>query len=710
MAISNSRFQNLRPELLFLLVAAFLAPIIGGHVATDSRAMFDSFLTELLGGGGLPTTTRFLLAIPIVICFALTFRRRIIQLPQIKILGPIAILLFALIASFLISQFKYVALRELTGWIIYFTAFFGVIANAGRQNQIRILGMTICAGISIAALKGIAEYISFMSIEPTHRIFADWTNPNAVASVFAVGTLLSIGLAAGAPSRPKLILGISAALSLAALILTQSKAGYLAFGVGFIAFLAFAMVTKARKSVLVPLAITVLGIVLALGLTQLASSQSAGAQALGRITAAGASAEQSVGFRQNLWKSALEISKQNPFGTGIGTFRQYSAQPGLTDQTVFAHQVYLQLLSEAGWAALIGVGLLAVMWFRFIFKGTKKQPDEINFYKAGVIGAVVAFGAHGLAESNLSFFGSGLLFFLLLGIGLQLSTDGTSPEALPINVRGVATAIFCLIPLLLMGIQSNSEVQKSNFQTALQSQDVERVRSLSVPLRANPMGDPEALYLGTFDPILKPDERLKILTRVVAMNPTPKYLRAAANQAQALNKPEEAIAFLNQVDRWDPSNLPARLLKLNLYIQLNQKEDAIQAAEALIDCEETLSYQVRAIPELVPTETFEGRIYLANLVSDENQKIQLLTEALIGFNRYKSITGAKLKQIASDLTKGEGTPVPKEMITFATESLKEYEQKMLLARTAKTSLQKLITAGGKPAELTPEVLDYNLED
>ncbi len=669
--------------------AAILAPIIGGHVATDSRPLFDSLLTEILGGGGAPLTARLFISLFVISALGICLRRQVIQLPHLKILSLLLLFFITLVVSTAATQFKYISIQELSGWMVYISTVFVVVMCAGRQTNLKALALALAGGISITAIKGIAEYASFMATEPTHRIFADWTNPNAVASVFAVGALLQLGLTASSEGRTRVFTILGSSLCTGALILTQSKAGYLAFGVGFLAWLVFLVSQKLTKKTFLPLAGIITGVVIAIALTQFASQQSAGSQALQRITQAGSSAEQSVGFRQNLWQSAWQIALKNPIGTGIGTFRQYSAQPGLTDQTVFAHEVYLQLLSEAGWLALLIFAGLAGYWLLIVVRSTKTQPDSLIALKAGILASVVAFGAHGLAESNLSFFGSGLVFFILIGMGLQSATDGSSPEAMPPKIRMTAFAILGGIPLLIMAVNASSEIQKTSLQTAMQSGNVDQVRQISLPLRANPMGDPEALYLGTFDPLLSSKQRLEILSQVVRMNPTPKYLRAAANQAQAEGETEKAIAFLESVDKWDPSNLPAKLLKLKILLADDQLDQARIAAQQLIACEDSHSFKVRAIPEVVPTETYEGRVLLSSITNETDQKITLLTQALQGFESYKLITGEKLKQIRSQLKADSSEPIPDSVVTFANESLEEFKKKMLIAEEAQSQLRRL---------------------
>ncbi len=282
-----------------------------------------------------------------------------------------------------------------------------------------------------------------------------------------------------------------------------------------------------------------------------------------------------------------------------------------------------------------------------------------------------------MVESNLSYFGGALCFFILLGIGLQLATDATSPESLPPSIRGSVAAIVCIFPFLALTLASVNEIKKATFMSALQGQDPDLVVSLAQDLRTSPYSDPEARYLSTFDPNLEPESRLETLQTVAAQMPTPKFLRAAARQAQSLDKNAEAIAYLDKVFRIDPANLPAGKLKLDFYQELGQTQDAIQAAKDLIAMEETVSFQVRAIPENVPTETLDARIFLAENTADPEESIRLRQEAVDGYLEYHRVTLAKLLWMKSEMqTADPSQTVEDRQVTYGSESLADARVKL----------------------------------
>lgn len=687
--------KHLTPEAVLMALLCCLAPIIGGQVVTEPRALYGGFFTELLGGGALPLTSRLLLGLLPIGAFALALRTRVVQIPNLRFLGFLTVFVGTLLFSVLLSPFKYVALREWLTYLTYATALVATVAVAGRVRNIKLFIGSILVGTAIVALKGIGEFVSVMATEPSHRIFADWNNPNSVASLFDIGAILSFGFAAAETSKVKWLGVATGALSVTGLVLTQSKGGFLAFGVGLVALLGFAAGFKQIKKAPLPILALCLGLLFAVGLNKAAQSQSQGGAVISRLVDAGSTAEQSAGFRENLWKTALVVAKEHPLGSGVGTFRYFSSVAGLTDQTVYAHENYLQILSEGGIVALLAFLGAAVVWLTLVVRGSRVQPPETLGLKAAVIAAVLTFGAHGLVESNISFFGTGVIFFVLLGLGLQLATDATSPEAMPSGIRAWVGVVFCLVPFVGMGVNSLTEIRKATVMSALEARDRDLVTSSTQGLRANAFGDPESLYLSTYDPTLSPKERADLLAQVAAQMPTPKYLRAAARQYDELGDPIRALSLLDEVKKYDPSNLPAGKLKLDILIRDHETDRAVQAANELIAMESSVSYKVRAIPELVPTETFEARLFLATQTPNADKKIELLQAALDGYVQYRNLTVQKLLAFRADMLKEPNATVTDQMVVFGSENLADAKKKLAEAQDAIAPLPGLYRQKGE---------------
>jgi O-antigen ligase len=673
-----------RLEFVILLIAAFLLPLMGGHVAIDARPIDDGFLGELIGGDALPYMVRFILGTLILGGLALvTFKQRVVQLPNIKIVILLTLLVVFLALSITFGAFPYPAFMEWLTWLVYGGALFLTVATVGRSKGPEQLALALLAGISIAALLGINEYIGMMRQEPSYRIFAGWMNPNAAASIFVVGTLLACGLASRLKSISQFLGGLGGALCLLALILTQSKGGYLACGVGLAIFAVTAFTGRTSLKSLAASFIPIpLAILLAFALTQAAKTPTGASEAFSRITATGSTAEQSVGFRQNLWQTAIQLGQKHPMGTGPGNFRFYSTEPGIIESTVNAHNSYLQLLADGGYPAFLLFIGLAIVWLTYAFRGLRQQPAEHTAFRAAVIGATIGLAAHGMVESNLSFLGSGLLFFILVGLSLQLSTDGTSPEAIPQPVRSVTVLIACILPIVGLAISAAGETQKAAFLSKVAAGQVAELSSSGESLK-NLYGDPEALYLASIYAAKSPEERLDGLQRAANQLPQNRALRATARSLADLGRLDEAIAVNDRVFRLDPNNLRAHFLKIELHQKKGDSDAVAEAARATIAVESSRSYQTRAIPELIPTETFQARLILAEFTTNHSEKIKLLEEALAGFSRYFTTTAPIVKR----MTDG-GLP------DYGGESKETVLEKQALARSAVESLRELYRQSG----------------
>jgi len=673
----ESSRTSLAPEFILLLIGAFLAPIIGGHVSIDPRPIQVGLLGEVFGGGALPYLSRLIIALLILGGLSmLAVRNRVIQLPNVRILILLTLLVVLLGLSIAGTDFKYAAMREWVTWFVYGGALFLTVGSIGRENRPMLLAGAIGLGITVVAGIGILEYMDMMAKDPTWRIFAGWTNPNAVASIFVAGFLLLSGLMLRLKSGFAIVPAIGATLCLMALVLTQSKGGYLSAIVGIVVYLGVLLLNRVGfKKVGVSVLPLIAGVLIAFALGQAGSGASKSSEAFTRVTESGATAEQSVGFRQNLWKSAFKLSLDHPTGTGIGTYRHYSTQPGLTESTVFAHQSYLQLAAEGGPLSLVVLISIAGIWMGYALRGTRIQPKEHVAFRAGVFAAAIGLAAHGMTESNLSFLGSGLLLFLLVGISLQLSTDGTSPEAVPKNIRLVTVLISCVAPLLAIAIFAASEAQKVNLMTAMARQEQADVVSAIESLRSGSYGDPDAAYMVAMYGATSPESRATELEQVARQLPSPRVLRATSRAFAEIDQPAKAMQFNQRVFEYDPNNLKAYSLQMDLAIQSGDTDAAIAAAKKLVEIESKESYRVRAIPEAIPTETFEARVFLASHETDPERKAILLVPAIEGFARYMEITAPQVKRMIDagepDFA-GNSAEMVRENLEIARKATSEY--------------------------------------
>lgn len=708
--------------LACLLIALFFAIVAGGHVSLDARAEGPAavgvlltlvaaglsasgiaaarsektaqaalclglaaliVVLDLLSGGDMFATVRTLVAALVFGGLAYQLgKNRVNQMPTTVYAGFLALLVASMGTSIIVSEFKWVSADAWINWLVFAAALYLTIATVGRARGPRLVIETIVFAASLVALKGTFEYLGMRADEPTYRIFADWNNPNALAGMLVACIPLAAGVALTSEGWRRALAWSGGALMVIALALTQSKGGLLVLPVSLVALLVAVFAWRPEKPLhkaAVALAPVLIGVVFTL-LIQVTTPKSTPGAPLQRVAATSGEQAQSSEYRKLLWRGAMELAARQPVGYGAGTYRYYSAVSGLTEQTHLAHQSFLQVAVEGGWVALVGLLGLAVVWTVRMFVGARALDQDRNLLRASVFAAVVACGANGFVESNIFYFAGGLLLFVLVGLGLQLAADGTSPESLPGGLRGMIAICCCGVPMAAMVWVQYVENGKSGLMSAVTEQDRGAVEGQLNLLKNVGVFDGESWSLRA-QLERDPKERLAMFKRAAQLAPTTRHLRALAKEQAEQGDATSALDSLIQALAFDRNNL--RTLKQMLDLQAESRDTSAATATALsiVAVEDTTYLHVRALPELVPTEPFEARVYLAEQTNPEN-KATYLRQALDGYLRYKALTVPRVLAFAKD------------GLDFAGQSKADAEENMAKAREIASELIALYGASG----------------
>ncbi len=487
-----------------------------------------------------------------------------------------------------------------------------------------------------------------------------------ILDLVAIALLLKVlGFAIGIAGLKGVLLGAFALLVFLGAY-TKSKVGvkvlYLAAPF-VLALIIFVGLTKIQKTVGTDPGPTAAPVAQASGDPATPLAPTGGPAPLGRVLNPMSTAEQSASFRFNLWKGCLTLIKDNVIGDGIGTYRFQSAKPGNTSETKLAHNSFLQLAVEAGPLASISlIVFLALCAFEMV-KGSRKLPEKPNLFRAGLFAAILAAVVHNCVDSDLYFTGTGLSFFLLIGVGLALSSDAIVPELLrPGSKAGLlgAAAVGSLVVLYAGVVQIKIENLLSDIATRSPNAPAEatalqglcpfdwRVWYYSVPMAQNP------------------EDRVNLAQKSVEQGPTVVAYHRLAIVLREANRPTEAIGELNASLKLDPNNLAALQLMLDI-----QKEtsvaDAVKTAERMIGVEKTTYFSIRALPEVVPTETYEARIFLATQEKDPAKLITLLRPAVQGLTEYANTTVPMIVRFES--TGGSQVGSPKDAVNILSDAI-----------------------------------------
>jgi O-antigen ligase len=696
--------KKLDLPLILLAIAGFLAPLIGGHVAVDAIVMPRSanpWVEAVKGLSDGPTLSHAILAVLVTAAMVvMLLQRKILQVPNNTVSSLFLVLLALILSTVGYSSFRGTSIPAAIEWLTYGIAFYAVVAAAGREKGPMIILGAIFAGCVVLAYLGIEEYASNKATTPSWRIFGTWAGPNALAAILVVGMLLGIGLAINTERVAKLGSALGCIAIGLALFLTQSKGGLAALVVCLAFFAVLLAVWLPRKQILGALSTLggVMGIVALLAIalsfqpktapaTNGSSSGSAATLSpADRYVNAGASAEQSVGFRKLLWTSALKLIEQNPLGIGIDAFQYESARPGLTTQTHFAHDSYLQLGVESSIAAplllLAGIGF----WARLLFRGGSKLQPSQNVLRASVLAATFAVIGHSLIDSDFSYYGIGLVVFMLMGIGLLLSSDAVAPEFLPAMLRRCAAVGIAAIALFLL-YSGFTEAARAQAKDYVSPSTVIDARNRLESLRSMAPWDAEVWSLSALV-TQDPSERLGYAKKAVELAPSTRNLRMLAKLSAGSGMYSDALGALQRALQTDPNNMQTLTLQADIQAAMGEEDKSQQTLEALVKVEETPYFKVRSLPEIIPTETYIARVRLASKMSDPQAKAAMLQPAIDGFKQYRTFTTPNIIRFAQT----------GESLTFGGDDLPGAEKKLSMAAEAARSLANAYRALRDPVK------------
>ena len=354
---------------------------------------------------------------------------------------PLDFPLLFLLASWLLSTLfsvNPVYSRETLVFLVTYLFFFYLAADGGRWPW----------GVELTfnALLGVAGLVWMLALLQLSWWYRDYTpapallqgqvgvvlprlsvlgNPNTMASFLAlVIPIVLYKLTTATRSITRLLLALWLAMLVGALILTQSRGGWLAFFVS----LGFYLLLFWKRA----------GVSLRFSLN---SGWGKGAVALLIIGLGGSlvwlilrlrSFAEGVDIRQQVMAGALKTLWKHPLsGSGLGTLGEelLRNQQPLSRIWADAHNLYLSLAAETGLIGAIGLAWLAVAGLRFAWL-TLQRPEVPpgNGASLACLAALLGFAAHNLVDSLLKFPLMMLLVAILAGFWLGPYLAEESPK------------------------------------------------------------------------------------------------------------------------------------------------------------------------------------------------------------------------------------------------------------------------------------------
>jgi tetratricopeptide (TPR) repeat protein len=148
-------------------------------------------------------------------------------------------------------------------------------------------------------------------------------------------------------------------------------------------------------------------------------------------TAGGSSQDHSGQFRSETWNGTIQMIQASPItGHGPGNFANIYGKYATVEWTGQAHNSYLQLASECGFPALMGLLLILVVTLAGQVRLPKKSTDApFDVLSSALPAVIIVAAARGLLDSESAIPGNALL--LWIAVGCSLATAGRSRFSTP---------------------------------------------------------------------------------------------------------------------------------------------------------------------------------------------------------------------------------------------------------------------------------------
>ncbi|MEZ5387053.1 MAG: O-antigen ligase family protein [Prosthecobacter sp.] len=445
---------------------------------------------------------------------------------------------------------------------------------------------------------------------PAGRIGGFFNNPNHLAAFLSFAVFLSSGvmLFARIHIASRLLLGFGILAMLAGVALTASRAAMLGIGVGSVLFvlLTLKVVWQTRRPLFKWLLAALLLVCGTLGGALYKTSE----ESLVKRELASPLGED---VRTHIWKAALAQHAESPWiGAGSRMFYEEGIRlrdpesPLLLGDSLFAHNEYLQLMADYGWAglALAGLMLLAhlmnglrfLRWFAAEkFLATGKLASNSLALVLGGLAALTASLVHAIFEFHGHVPMIAVLGAVVLGL---LANPGVESEVFKnrriwglrflMKVVMLAASAAMIFGAVVFGVPdahaAMAQVHLKNGETALALRDLDRATEAD-PRNAALAYQHGLALLDSIQPEMQKEAYLRTLDRAVielkravALNPYG-YLGhlALADALDASGRHDPALEAIQKALTLAPLYEEPRLALGMHYHRLGKFEEAESA-------------------------------------------------------------------------------------------------------------------------------------
>jgi len=348
------------------------------------------------------------------------------------------------IGRYLTADIEYVARLEMIQVLMYAFVFFAVVNNLYRQESMQIISFTLiflAMGISCCAVyqflthsNRVWDYVS----PYLGRASGTYISPNNFAGFLEMLLPLATAYVLVGRMKPvvRILLGYSALVMLAGMVVTFSRGGWVAVVVALLVLLGTLIFHRNHR-----LPAFLLLVVLAVGGTVFVTNYlSKTLSYMRRVGTPGEAGELNLAVRLDIWTAAEQMWRDH-FWWGVGPahydyrFREYRPE-SVQMSPDRAHNDYLNLLAD--WGAAGGIIVLAGMvTFGAGLRKTWKyvRPSENDFgrgmsnrfaFSLGASAGLFALAVHSMVDFNLHIPANAILGVTLLALlssNLRFATE-----------------------------------------------------------------------------------------------------------------------------------------------------------------------------------------------------------------------------------------------------------------------------------------------
>jgi len=543
--------------------------------------------------------------------------------------------------------------------------------------QYLLLGGLV-GGAFICACVGVRGYLvsAFWLNNPSWRTFGTFYNPNAFAGYLALAAFPAVALLIVARTP---LLRASAALALAAifaaLALTASKGGILAFLVAAAAFLSWRLTQSPRPWVkrLNPFALA--------GLILLAFVVAAFAFPPARLRLLSTLREaHSVLFRWYTWAATMRMALDRPLlGWGLGTYSEVMLRYKIAGFTGMAHNDYLQLWSEGGLLTLFG-WLTALTGLALRLRPPFTGSPAARLLQVACGAGVAAFAFHGLVDYDLYIQATGAAAFFLLGSAVSQGQPPPTRERAPRRSRIAAYCAAALaVVYALWGTLASAALLHANVgrNLTLAGQYMAAETELQSAVGLMPANGSlrleHARHLYTLASHLRDrstmQRGLDEVRHACRLQP-----QAAINFRwlglfnEALGNPSGALLAYARALALNPHYLSVEVAAARIYLRAGDLDAGREALHRVTKIENSLYERVKAVPDLIELDYARAHLYLATLALLKPDTVAAAEEARAARRTTEAYLRSSTQSIIRQ-SKGEQQQDPGPMLHALTYAL-----------------------------------------